>query len=370
MEQTYFWDGNVTGMEEEGREHFYFQDDLGSPMRLADEAGRSEETYGFDEFGNDIRTAKDIFKDSLQNFGFTGYQMDSAGELYFAQARRYDAGAGRFISEDLIKGHIAVPYTMNHYSYCFNRPMDMVDLNGMWPTAVVTSDLVGMDTKSEELDESDPVHIASDWYTNIGNMKDIKEGGEISYQWLNQYKKNKNLAKSIIDNPTTKINAVEAGVSVGNFRRTTRGKIKNGLEEMENIGKNAKNVSKFEVPYLDIVFDVGVGIYDNYQTGASLKEYVSDAAVDVAVTTGEAVATTAITSVLSTIVTSGIAGFTGGSVVPGIGNVVGLAAGIIIGIGTAYLVDNDLTGDGKSLRDNIKDFVFGLIDGEYNDEKE
>ena len=28
MEQTYFWDGNVTGMEEEGREHFYFQDDL------------------------------------------------------------------------------------------------------------------------------------------------------------------------------------------------------------------------------------------------------------------------------------------------------------------------------------------------------
>jgi len=47
VEQTYFWDGNVTGMEEEGREHFYFQDDLGSPMRLADEAGRSEETYGY-----------------------------------------------------------------------------------------------------------------------------------------------------------------------------------------------------------------------------------------------------------------------------------------------------------------------------------
>lgn len=134
VEKTYFWDGNVTGMEEEGREHFYFQDDLGSPMRLADEAGRSEETYGFDEFGNDIRTAKDIFKDSLQSFGFTGYQMDSAGGLYFAQARRYDAGVGRFVSEDFIRGHIAVPYTMNHYNYCWNRPMDLVDLNGMWPS--------------------------------------------------------------------------------------------------------------------------------------------------------------------------------------------------------------------------------------------
>ena len=133
-DQTYFWDGNVAGMEEEGRDHFYFQDDLGSPMRLTDEAGRSEEAYGFDEFGNDIRTAKDIFQDSMQSFGFTGYQMDGAGGLYFAQARRYDAGAGRFVSEDFLKGHIAVPYTMNHYNYCWNRPMDLVDLNGMWPS--------------------------------------------------------------------------------------------------------------------------------------------------------------------------------------------------------------------------------------------
>ena len=134
LDQTYFWDGNVTGMEENGRDHFYFQDDLGSPMRLTDEDGRSEEVYGFDEFGNDIRTAKDIFKDSLQSFGFTGYQMDSVGALYFAQARRYDAGVGRFISEDFIKGHIAAPYTMNHYNYCWNRPLDLVDLNGMWPS--------------------------------------------------------------------------------------------------------------------------------------------------------------------------------------------------------------------------------------------
>ena len=133
-DQTYFWDGNVAGMEEKGRDHFYFQDDLGSPMRLTDETGRSEEAYGFDEFGNNIRTAKDIFQDSMQSFGFTGYQMDGAGGLYFAQARRYDAGAGRFVSEDLLKGHIAVPYTMNHYNYCWNRPMDLVDLNGKFPS--------------------------------------------------------------------------------------------------------------------------------------------------------------------------------------------------------------------------------------------
>ena len=144
LDQIYFWDGNVTGMEENGRDHFYFQDDLGSPMRLTDEDGRSEEVYGFDEFGNDIRTAKDIFKDSLQSFGFTGYQMDSVGALYFAQARRYDTGVGRFISEDFIKGHIAAPYTMNHYNYCWNRPLDLVDLNGMDPNAGVIKALMDM----------------------------------------------------------------------------------------------------------------------------------------------------------------------------------------------------------------------------------
>ena len=61
---------------------------------------------------------------SIQPFGFNGYEMDEVGGQYFAQARRYDAGVGRFVSEDFIKGHIAVPYTMNHYNYCWNRPMD------------------------------------------------------------------------------------------------------------------------------------------------------------------------------------------------------------------------------------------------------
>ena len=357
-------------MEEVGRDHFYFQDDLGSPMRLMDETGRSEEAYGFDEFGNDIRTAKDIFQDSMQSFGFTGYQMDSAGGLYFAQARRYDAGAGRFVSEDFLKGHIAVPYTMNHYNYCWNRPMNLVDLNGMWPTAGVTSDLVGMYTEPEEMNNSDKnsewVHTGSDLYSYYKTGKDIKERGKISYQWLNQYNQNKNLAKSIIDNPTAKMNAAEAGVSVGNFRRTTRGQIKNGLEKMGKVGEDAKAASKFgKADVFGIGIDVGVGIYDNYQSGASAKEYVSDAAVDVAMSAGETVATTALASAASAAFTGALAG----SAVPGLGNVIGAIAGFAIGLFVAYVDGSDWDGNGKSLRDDVKDTVYGWIGGE-NDEKE
>ena len=132
-DQTYFWDGNVAGMEEEGRDHFYFQDDLGSPMRLTDEAGRSEEAYGLT---NSVMTS------GLQKISFKTpcrvlvYWLSDGQRrrIVLAQARRYDAGAGRFVSEDFLKGHIAVPYTMNHYSYCWNRPMDLVDLNGKFPS--------------------------------------------------------------------------------------------------------------------------------------------------------------------------------------------------------------------------------------------
>ena len=142
------------------------------------------------------------------------------------------------------------------------------------------------------------------------------------------------------------------------------------LAGMENIGNTAKAASKFEVPYVDVIIDVGVGIYDNCQSGASAREFISDAVVDVVLTTGETVATSAITAGATTITTIAIAGLTGGSVVPGVGNVIGLAAGILVGIVVANLDSSDFDGNGKSLRDDIKDFVFGLIDGGNGDGKE
>ena len=366
VEQTYFWDGNVTGMEEEGREHFYFQDDLGSPMRLADEAGRSEETYGFDEFGNDIRTAKDIFKDFLLSFGFTGYQMDSAGGLYFAQARRYDAGVGRFVSEDFIKGHIAVPYTMNHYNYCWNRPMDLVDLNGMWPTAGVTSELFGTHEKAAEMDDSDPVHSVSDWCSKGDNLKSAGELGKYSLDWWVQYATNKNLKNTLKTSQTAEEMAALEGISLGRYRRTTRARITDGISEMESIGGKAKSASKFgKGDLLFIGIDVGVGIYDNYQSGASATEFVSDAAVDIVMSTTETLATTALASAASAALTGAIAG----SACPGLGNLLGAVIGFGVGLFVTYVDSSDWDGNGKSLRDDVKDIVYGCIRGD-NDEKE
>lgn len=134
-EQTFYWDGNVAAMEEDERDSYYLQDDLGSPMQLMGEEGEIRETYGFDEFGRNLdhRPEKQI-----QPFGYTGYQMEMAGGLYFAQARRYDANNGRFISEDFVEGFIDFPFSLNNYVYCWNRPLVLVDLDGMWPQWVET----------------------------------------------------------------------------------------------------------------------------------------------------------------------------------------------------------------------------------------
>lgn len=53
--------------------------------------------------------------------------------LYYAQARYYAPQAARFTSEDLIKGSTSLPQSFNQYAYCWNQPINYVDLDGLWP---------------------------------------------------------------------------------------------------------------------------------------------------------------------------------------------------------------------------------------------
>ena len=103
-----------------------------------------EEIYSYDEFGQETHYNQrekgqqaDQFANqqasTTQPFAYTGYQRDSVANTYYAQEREYKPEAGRFTGEDIIKGDIVYPDTINHYAYCWNSPMDLVDLDGMWP---------------------------------------------------------------------------------------------------------------------------------------------------------------------------------------------------------------------------------------------
>jgi len=113
---AYVWDFGILSAGADA----YLLDELGSPMRFGDE------TYGYDEFGNTL------YGDAGQPFGFTGYQSDAITGTWYAQARQYNPGTGRFISQDQITGFTGLPQSLNQYVYCWNQPIDFVDLDGLF----------------------------------------------------------------------------------------------------------------------------------------------------------------------------------------------------------------------------------------------
>ena len=117
---------------------YYLQDELGSPIRLLDEEGNMRETYGYDEFGQDLYRNQG----QIQPFGYTGYQSDRIAETYYAQAREYRAELGRFAGVDIIKGFAASPYTLNEYGYCWGNPMVLVDTDGKFPLMITANIIV------------------------------------------------------------------------------------------------------------------------------------------------------------------------------------------------------------------------------------
>ena len=125
--QSYVWDFNVAYMEEGEKEFTYLQDELGSTIRLLEQGGESQTIYGYDEFGEDTYNTQG----QIQPFGYTGYRYDKVADTYFAQAREYVPGVGRFAGEDkdwFIK--FQSPESINLYTYCVSNPLIYVDKTG------------------------------------------------------------------------------------------------------------------------------------------------------------------------------------------------------------------------------------------------
>lgn len=142
IRRNFYYDNNVTAMEENNLFYYYLQDEMGSPLRVSEKEGeKAYLTYGYDEFGNDL--GKELEQAGIPNpysrqgegqpFGYTGYRYDRISDTYFAQAREYRPEMGRFTAEDVIKGNGLMPQTLNPYIYCWNNPLVLVDLDGLFP---------------------------------------------------------------------------------------------------------------------------------------------------------------------------------------------------------------------------------------------
>ena len=139
--QTFYWDMNVSAMEDENRIiQYYLSDELGSPLRILYRNGNGD-AYGYDEFGVDLCDPEEeqyggkrySRQGERQPFGYTGYRHDDISGTYFAQAREYQPEAGRFVAEDIVRGRNTIPKTLNRYGYCWGNPIGYIDANGKFP---------------------------------------------------------------------------------------------------------------------------------------------------------------------------------------------------------------------------------------------
>lgn len=131
--KNYLWNGDLeakaSGMSEDLDDNndaeYLINDHLGSFIMSFDDAGNKKGKRYYDAFGKVVSDESDI------PFGFTGYLLNGYGDTYYAGARGYDAGLGRFINKDDEQFiHYGLDQSINLYQYCLNNPLVFIDPNG------------------------------------------------------------------------------------------------------------------------------------------------------------------------------------------------------------------------------------------------
>ncbi len=122
-----------TQIEQSPKINYVTHDYLGSPRILTDQFGLVVSSRDFMPYGEEI-TRTSYGQDSVRE-KFATYERDEETDLYFAQARIYPDTLGRFSSVDPVfeSMEMAMPQSMNRYTYVLNNPLFFVDPNGeLW----------------------------------------------------------------------------------------------------------------------------------------------------------------------------------------------------------------------------------------------
>ena len=102
---------------------YYGPDHQGTTVLVTDETGNKVWEGESSPFGDNV--TMDSERDDL-DFLYTGKSYDEDTDLYYFNARFYDASAGRFITEDPARD------SNLWYAYCSNNPLKYIDPTGMY----------------------------------------------------------------------------------------------------------------------------------------------------------------------------------------------------------------------------------------------
>jgi RHS repeat-associated protein len=125
-------------------------DNLGTVRELIDKAGTSVTTFSYDAFGK--LTAGDATKSRIL---YTGQEYDADTGIYNYNARWYDPGAGKFLSED----PSGLGPDANVYRYVGNNSTNATDPTGTVDAQVVTPALSDEEARSRALIEQTLIEL-------------------------------------------------------------------------------------------------------------------------------------------------------------------------------------------------------------------
>ena len=116
----------ISQKNDAGETYHYLHNAHGDITKLVDTAGKVQNSYSYDAFGNTTSYSEKVGN----KFRYAGEQYDSITGEYYLRARYYDPAMGRFMNEDTYKGQIENPQSMNLYAYCLNNPVIYIDPSG------------------------------------------------------------------------------------------------------------------------------------------------------------------------------------------------------------------------------------------------
>lgn len=328
----YVYGRSLIGEEVGGAFKTYHFDCRGSTIAITDESGNITDTFAYDTYGKQIsRTGT-----SAVIFGYNGRDgvVTDANGLIYMRARYYSPDMKRFVNADIVAGQISNAVTLNRFAYANGNPVSFVDPLGL----------------SVERGNS--------------NSSELSPTIQLQLQkFLDEYYAGKTTAETLVDEDILEAfyrymrNAVLNEPRPNNIGKGVWNKqVDADLKWVDDVlGANSKLAKTVDIlGKVGIVIDVGVGVYENIQSGTDAQRIVTDAMVDTGVSIGG--------GLLASAAGSAAAGAVAGSVAPGVGNLIGAGVGFLAGVGI-YLVTEVVEINGKSAVDWVKEGVDWFADG-------
>ena len=264
---------------------------------------------------------------------------------------------------------------MNHYIYCWNTPILLVDNNGLYPTNPTNVD---DEASYENFTDIDPnvsdIHVQNN-STNRCNESEtlldstgkaiskaatyasnLVDATILNSDWT-VYQSVRQLAKNATDqakmhNPGHSVDLYKSNNAIRSELKAEESMLKTTSTYAKSMAKTMDKVSK-GLNALTIGIDVSIGVVQNIEN-KTYDRIIPDATVDMAVT-ATTIATGSLATTIATSITAGALGVATTAAAPVL---VGAAAGVAAVYLATKVVDDVKLPDGKTIRQEAKDLYY------------